>query len=320
MDTNDMVNTPVDEQRENSALTMWNKFSANTRKAVVDAVSEHWSVLNNEMGGDEFQEQVATLTIGRDMAMEQLENSQQSGDERRIAISQKMLDEQETALDDAYKGSSATVDMTTGMVKLFADMLPLCLEEANVNGVSDLFRVGMRFNVTTGEDSTEVVPVKQSTGRQNGTKDRAERTLERPTKSCDFIVIYEQDNVEPIKEIRKGDFGVTALVGATIFMSDRVGRPHGCTFADGNYAMPGPDASLKDLPWVRSNGGGVSGQTDLLAELVVDSGLVVEGYKADELVYRFQPNGDGGLIAVDADGNPFRTKSLRENNKLVLVD
>ena len=320
MDNNDMETTQVVEPRINSALAAWKKFNANTRKAIVDAVAEHWNVLNGEMGGDEFQEQIATLAISRDMAMEQLEHSKQSGNERRIAISQNTLDEQEAALEDAYKSGTASADMTTGMVKLFADMLPLCLNEAKVNGMSDLFRVGMRFNVTTGEEFTDVAPVKQTQTKQNGTKERAERTLERPTKSCDFIAIYEQDNVEPIKEIRKGDFGVTALVGATIFLSERKGRPHGCSLVEGSYVMPGPDASLKDLPWVRSNAGGVSGQTDLLAELVVDSGLVVEGYKADELIYRMQSNENGGLKAVDADGNPFRTKSLRENSKLTLVD
>ncbi len=331
MDNNDMETAAVveqmensapvmEEQRENSALVYWNKFSANTRKALSEAVVEHWNVLNTEVGGDDFQEELSRLLIHRDMAKEQLEHSQQSGDERRVEISEESLNERQSALDDAYKSGTASAEMTTGMVGLFADLLPLCLKQSNIAGMSSLFREGMRFNVTTGEERTDVVPVKQSAGKQNSTKERVERTMERSTRPCDSIVVYEQGNDTPIKEIRRGDCGVSALVGVTIFLSDRDGTPHGCTLINGNYVMPDSEESLKDLPWVRSTNDVVSGQTHFVARLAASTGLIVEGYNSDDLEYRIVPLGEGKIRMVDSEGEPYRTKSLREDNKLMLVD
>lgn len=316
MDTNEMETAVVVEQRENSALVCWNKFSANTRKALVEATEEHWRTLNTEVGGDEFQEELARLVVRMDMAREQLEHSQQSGDEFRVAVSQESLDERQTALDDAYKSGTASAEMTTGMVNLFANLLPLCLKEANITGMSDLFRVGMRFNVTTESGYTDVVPVKQSGENQNVTKERAART----TRPCDLIIVYEQGNDKPIQEIRKGDFGASALVGVTIYLAEHNGSPHGCTLVDNNYVMPDSEVSLKDLPWVRSSNDVISGQTHFVARLAASTGLVVEGYNSEEMEYRIEPVGDGKIRIVDSAGEPYRTKSLREDNKLMLVD
>lgn len=313
----------VADQPDNAAKAIWDKFPDATRKQLVKATAEFWGMVSSNAGGAEFQEQLRDMNLRREMDLEDLDRYKD--DPLRLKFVQERLESQEAAIQRTLENSPAPGHVTESMVQLFVDMLPLALNEAKVNGANVLFRPGMNLGLVTGGDHIVVTQAPTTVRRNNATGNESdeskERVTERRTPPCDLIMVYEQNNAQAIKTIKKVEGSkISPLIRATVFLSQRAGRNHGCTM-NGDNIVKLPDVKkLRGLPWVPGTNGVVAGQTTYMAELAVATGLVIEGYNNDELEYRMIPVGKTQLRIVDGDGKPYRTKALRNFKKLNLVD
>ncbi len=322
--TNPVVTTEglVAEEPVNAAKVVWDKFPNATRQQLVKAASEFWGLVSSNAGGAEFQEQLREMNLKREMDLDDIERYKD--DPVRLKYVQERLESLEAAIQRTMESSTAPASVTEAMVQLFVDILPLALNEASVNGADVLFRPGMNLGLVTGKGHIVVTQAPTTVRRNNATgvesDEPRQRNAERRTTQCDLILVYEQNNAQPIKEIKRVEgSGLSPLVRATVFLSQRAGRPHGCTMSGNDIVKLPPASKLKDLPWVPGLKGVTAAQTKFVAELATVTNLIVEGYNSDTLEYRMIPVGNS-LRIEDVDGKPYRTKALREYKKLKLVE
>ena len=308
------------EQPVNAAQATWEKFPKATRDQLVKATAEFWSIVSSNAGGAEFQEQLRDMYLRREMDLEDIDRYKD--DPVRLKFVTERFESQEAAIQRTLEGSTAPAHVTEAMVQLFVDMLPLALQDSKVNGADVLFRPGMNLGLVTGDGHIAVTQAATGVRRNNASSD-SERTrnLERKTTQCDTILIYNQQNADPIRTIvRVEGSKISPLIRATVFLATKAGVEHGCTMR-GEEIVSLPSAKkLKGLPFVPAVKGTVSGQTDRLFELVAKTGLILEGYNSDVLEYRVTSLGGKRIRAVDVEGNPYRTDKLRGNKKIELVD
>ena len=316
----------VNEPRENTATAFFESLDDNTKSTLINTFASAWRNMINDAGGEDFQEKLRELHMRHSIAMEQLELYGDGENSKKLELAQKDIEEIETEIANTTARSKAPEEMTLGMVRYALDLGMLFINESDLDGKADLFRPGIQFNGETFSDRIDVASTRRrTTSAVTGTRTR---TVERKTKPCTEIIIYEQANKNSVSRTFNGrEYGVRPLTNATILLADYNGSPfdgHGCSWDDDKeeYIMPRKE-DCKNLPFTAGGDGEGKAQVHFLASLACSTQTRITGMHHGEVEFDMVPDGNGGLYILDVDGSPYRTGKIRteaKTNRLNLLD
>ena len=329
-DDNDLViidaSEPTLVTRENTAAIFFETLDEHAKSSLISTFATVWRNMINDAGGEDFQEKLRELNMRHSIAMEQLELYDDGENAKKLQLAQKDIEEIESIIANTTVKSKAPEEMTIGMVRYALDLGILFINESDLEGKSELFRSGIQFNGETFTDRIDIASTRRrSASPSTGVRTR---TVERKTKPCTEIVVYEQGNNNSILQTFNGrEYGVRPLTNATILLADQNGSPfdgHGCSWDEDKdeYVMPRKE-DCKNLPFTAGGDGEGKAQVHFLASLACSTQTRVMGIHHGEVEFDMVPDGTNGLYILDSEGTPYRTGKIRteaKTSRLNLID
>ena len=312
--------------RENTAAVFLEMLDDNSRSNLINTFANAWRSMINDAGSEDFQESIRELKMRHSIAMEHLEMYGDGENTIKLKLAQEDIEEIESAIAHTTARSKAPEEMTLGMVRFSLDLGSLLINESNLENHESLFIPGIQFKGETYGNRIDIVSTRQR--NSSSPTERRTRTVERSTKPCTEIVIYQQDNNDSIDYTFNGrEYGVRPLTNATIILAEQKGsvfEGHGCTWdADKDeYVMPRRE-DCKNLPFTAGGDGEGKAQVHFLASLACSTGRRVTGMHHGEIEFDMIPDTDGGLRIIDVNGEEYRTGKIRteaKTSRLNLID
>ncbi len=313
-------------ERENTAAAFFETLDDNARSSLINAFAYTWRNMINDADNEEFQELIEELNIRRSIAMEHLEIYSDGENAAKLKLAQEDIETIESEISRTTAKSKAPEEMTLGMVRFSLDLGSLIINESKLEGRENLLISGIQFKGQTFDNRIDVTSTKQR--NVTSSTERRTRTVERKTKPCTEILVYEQGNNNAVHCTFNGrEYGVRPLTNATIMLAEQEGsafEKHGCSWDSSKeeYIMPRRE-DCKNLPFTAGGDGEGKAQVHFLASLACSTGRRVTGIHHGEIEFDMIPDGTGNLQIVDVNGVEYRTGKIRteaKTGRLNLID